>query len=385
MTLEEVKEIITNSKFNPDLKQRMVLFLPRLGKNSLESLGKEVSRGDSVIIAEYLTSLWESFANFLDGLKNKDQNALRDLSEFFAKRLSRFNDEDEFYTLGFVLDVRAIGRRAQTQLSAEQNKKLLDFEIRMFWDLPKEEVLYLLRNNILYLLEKINLLEYTRAAIYKNNWDEGDTFNQLFLDALLQNKEMLGSGESKPVGVWIKDFLSFSVPTHSQASTFGVAEFLLRGPSIKELSKIEKEGLAEILNLFVWLTEPIIVVDEVRKFIEKTKEAQSEEVTPSSFQNTQRFTLPPELLNASKPIVKPAAPPLVPAPGNQPVAKKVQMGEISQPQQMVQPERPTKTTVNYITQKPTQNQQPTKAEKYLQQEIDRKLHKLEEKTKGSKK
>ena len=171
MTIEEVKQVIENSKFEPELKQRLILTLPSLGKYTLVGLGSEVSRGDSLIIADYLVSLWENFARYLEGLKNNNAGYLINLPVFLKKNLNRFNGEDELYCLNFVLDIRPLAGGVGGGELTSDYFNLLEFEIRMIWKLPKEEVLFILENELLFLEKQTNPLQIVKVATWENEWD----------------------------------------------------------------------------------------------------------------------------------------------------------------------------------------------------------------------
>ena len=271
MTTEDVKQIITNSRFNPSLKQRLVLLLPRLGKYTLTGLGKEVSRGDSLIIADYLVSLWENFANLLDELKNKDGNAVDNFDKFLTENFSVFNGEDEFYVLNFVLDARSLAYNGQAKLTQMQYTRLLDFEIELFWYLPKEELLFLFRNSILYLSQKIKLLEYTQAAVYKNDLDYKKDFSRIFSEVLLQNEEKF---DLKTVGEWVKSYLKFSASAVFRTDVVQVAAFLTKDADVQKLNNANKNILSEILKLYVWFLAPEIKVDAVIDYIQQINQAE---------------------------------------------------------------------------------------------------------------
>lgn len=272
MTLEELKQIITNCKFDSALKQRLDLILPNLGKYTLSGLGKEVSRGDSVLIAESIVLRWENFAKLLSNIKSRGQNSSQNLTDFLNENLNIINGETEFYILNFVFDLRVMASSGQARLTEEQEKQIIDYEILLFWHLPKEEVLFLFRNKIMYLLNKIDLLKDTEVVVYENDWDFDENFNTVLLDALYQNKEILGVNGKKTVGMWIKDFYNFASGSRTSPTAFGIAEFMAKDPVVQKLAKSERENLSEILRLFVWLLDPLIDEAEVRSYKESVSD-----------------------------------------------------------------------------------------------------------------
>lgn len=309
MTIEEVKQIIANSKFDPGLKQRLVLILPRLGKYTLNGLGKELSREDSVIIADYLVSLWESFVNLLEGIRNKEADSANNLSNFLDDNLPKFNDDDQSYLLNFVLDIRSLVRRGSDNSVTGQYGQLLDFEIKLFWQLPEDEILFLFRNHLLYLLRKINLLLDTQAAAYEHDWDYRNDFSKIFTDPLLKNIEVLGA---KQIGVWIRDYINFSAPSSFRKDVVQVAEFITKDPSVQKLTNGEKSDLSEILKLYVWLLEPKINEHEVRVYREEVKEKEAERIQKIIDKEIEDSQIS---LHQTQPV---KTPPVVPTPRNAP-------------------------------------------------------------------
>jgi tetrahydromethanopterin S-methyltransferase subunit G len=287
MTIEEVKQIIKDSKFNPDLKNQLVLLLPRLAKNTLNGLVKEISRGDSVLAADYLVSLWEKFANVLDGVKTKNETAVANLLNFMDDGIQRFGGEYEIYVLNLVLDARSLVFSGKLGIPEAVYFKLLEYEIWSIWRLPQEEVLFLLKNYALNLAKNTNLLTDMQAVVYTNDWDYDKDFSQVFSNALLQNKEVLGNNSNSTVGFWIKECINYSTHNKSKITTFQVANFLTKDPAIQKLEQAEKIILSDILNLYVWFFEPRIDVDEIIKYKEEVTDKRAEEIEKREYQNAE--------------------------------------------------------------------------------------------------
>lgn len=263
MSIDEVKQIIASSNFNPDLKNRLVLLLPRLGKYTLVGLGKEVSRGDTLIIADYIVFLWENFANLLEELKNSRNNSAENLLKLLAENKSKNNGEDEIYALSLVLDIRLLVYSKQVKLTASQYEKLLNYEIWLFPELPQEEVLFLLNTHILYLSQKFNLTLGVQAVVYKNDWDYKKNFPQVFISALIANREMIGNNpifefedktKLQTVGNWLNDYIQESV-SGSEHKTGSIERiiYMQRNGNAQRLAENEKKSLSEIFRLYDWL------------------------------------------------------------------------------------------------------------------------------------
>ena len=306
MTIEEVKQVIENSKFEPELKQRLILTLPSLGKYTLVGLGSEVSRGDSLIIADYLVSLWENFARYLEGLKNNNAGYLINLPVFLKKNLNRFNGEDELYFLNFVLDIRPLAGGVGGGVLTSDYFNLLEFEIRMFWKLPKEEVLFILENELLFLEKQTNPLQIVKVATWENEWDLEKDFSKTFSDSLFQNKEALGG---RVVGDWVQQYFNFSSPSSFRNNVMQVAEYLIKDPKVKKLSENEKRILSEILKLYVWFFKSEMNREEVYDYKEQLIESRPQDID---------LTIPETFIQQEVDVV---SPPIAPAPKSLPIQK----------------------------------------------------------------
>jgi len=277
MTLDQVKRIVADSQFPPDFKRRLGLILPNLDKYILTGLGREVSRGDSLPIAASLVEKWENFARILDGLRKSDSRAVQD----FFKLLREIgdpviNEEEKLFFLSLVLDARSLAGASKLDILPQEYENILDYEISLFWHLPKEEIMFLLQNRLLFLESKINLLNHMQVVTWEHDWDYASNFSKAFSDLLYQNKEMFGAGAPKEVGVWIKEFFNFSSPTFSQATVVGVAEFLVKDPFVQKLTGAERKTLSEILKLFIWFLEPQINETEVLGYKEEMRLKEAE-------------------------------------------------------------------------------------------------------------
>jgi len=315
LSLEKVKQIITDCQFPPDLKQRLGLILPRLDKYTLAGLGREVSRGDSLPVAAALTELWENFARILDGLKKADPNAIRDFFKLFAETENNQDEDQKLYFLNLALDVRALAGNSRLNFSSGQYQDILEYEISLFWNLPKEEVMFFLQNQLLLLESRVNLLEHIKVIIWQNDWDYSRDFSRTFSDLLFKNNEKLGAAGPKSVGTWVKEYFDFSSTAAFRTDVMEVAEFLVKDPSVQKLADPEKRTLSEILKLYVWLLEPNMNEDEVLSYKEELKEKQAAKAE-------QEFL---SMLSDNRGPQTPAAgsPPAIPVPRNAPALRPI--------------------------------------------------------------
>lgn len=318
MTTDELKQIITDSKFDSGLKQKLVLLLPRLGKQTLSGLGKEVSRGDSCVSANYIVSMWENFANLLDGLKSKNKNGLDNLSKFFDKTLNKFNGDAQLYVLNLVVDVRILASGAKIGISSKLYQDILNFEISLFWYLPKEEVMFFLENELLFLESRVNLLEHLKVAVLENSWDWEKDFDKILANLLLKNKEKLGD---LTVGDWLQEYFNFSSPSTFRTDVVQVAEFLVKNQLVKKLSVDEKQSLSEILKLYVWLQKPELNSKEINSYRQQLEEQEADRIQKLIDAEIEASGVLLDSIYEEPPF---KIPPIIPTPKNLPLQKPIQ-------------------------------------------------------------
>jgi hypothetical protein len=154
-------------------------------------------------------------------------------------------------------------------------------------DLFKKHLLQILTNNF-----------DVRKALLKSIdvFDTGQVVKdqvRIYLDALRNNQEILGSNEQllktnnfKPtLSFWIKEYqtiLGTMRNAKSEPGTFHILKFLDTNQNTKLLNDDEKEILISLLDLYNWLLAPVIYADS---------SGQQEEQT-SPYITQQRFMLP---------------------------------------------------------------------------------------------
>jgi|GEM_PF-5917676 len=319
MTVEKVKQIIIASKILLGLKNRLIAILSNLNNYCLTALGLEISRKDSRLIALHLVNLWEKFAQLTNGLKKDDTVAINDFFKLLSEYDELMNDDDRLYLLNLVLDVRVLSSNKRVKLSPKQYEDLLNYEISLFWYLPKEEVIFFLQNELLFLEGKVNLLEYVKVVVWQNDWDFTKDFSQSFSEQVFKNTEILAG---KTVNSWLKDYFDFSSTSSFRKDVVQVAEFLVKNPLVQKLSNSERKTLSEILKLYVWFLEPEISEDDVINF--------KEQVRVNEIQKFKVFFEKKEDLDDAielSDLVR--IPPVIPAPKDLPLKKP--MEEVANP------------------------------------------------------
>lgn len=289
MTPEKLKSIIEVSLIPDDLKQRLNLILPNLDKNLLFGLGMELGRRDSLPIAFGLTRRFENYAGLLQGIKKGNKQLAADFLKQLEEVAGDLNDEEKSYFLYLVLDIRSASRSLKSIFSETNFKRIIDYEISLFWELPKSEVIYLLQNHLLLLEKSFNLLLHIQVICWENDWNYGKNFSQSFGQLLLQNKEILGQPAGKTVGAWIQECLNFSLENGSQISIVKIAEFLVKNAAVQKLKDAERKTLSQILKLYEWFLDPQIDEDEVLQYKEELRAKESERINQLLSKAVQEF------------------------------------------------------------------------------------------------
>ncbi len=276
--LNKVKNIINSSSYPLDLKDKLISILPHLEKHTLTGFGKELDTTDSSLVAKLLATKWEEFGVILEGVKRLEQDYFNSFMAKLEQARKSLKEEDKIHFLYLVLDVRPLISSGQQSPPIDQLNKILDYEINLFWHLPKSEVIYLLQNHLLFLESEVDLLRHVQAAVWENDWDYTKDFEKTFSDCILHNKEILGSKEPHSVSDWIKFYFESGLQKTNQINTMQVAEYLFKNRQVQRLSEREKRTLSQVLKLLAWLKDPQLDELEVLKYREGLRNVEAEEL-----------------------------------------------------------------------------------------------------------
>lgn len=195
---------------------------------------------------------------------------------------------------------------------------------------PQERV-QLFKKNILEIIQNDLNIKQTLFG-YINFFGSSDTITEetkTFMQAMGANQEVLGenqkafetSGFLPTVANWLKEYQGMariqSIGAKMDGGAFRILKFFDSNPNIKLLSEDEKDNLKSLLGLYNWLAAPIVQQPKVP-------------AGPKYIQS-QRFQLPPEVLNNQpQDLTPPAAalakplPPVV----SPPALKKLDISQI---------------------------------------------------------
>lgn len=284
MDLKKIKQEINSSNFALEYKQELISLLPELDKNTQIGLVRQVTRADNIVVAKEIVGWWKNFAKILTGLKATGPKTYDEFYGLLKQMQESLNDDVRLYFLYLVLDVRNLFYSGKIKIPQTEYVNLLKYELDMFWNLPKDEVFYLLNKNLLFLLAKIDLVKNIEVVVFDNDWDIEANFEKTFSESLLQNKEMLGAAVAKSVGQWIQDFINSSPVALSERTIVNIGNFLVKNSSVSKLSPNEKAFLSEILKLYLWFINGEIDEREVISYKEAVAEAEAKKVLALAFQ-----------------------------------------------------------------------------------------------------
>jgi hypothetical protein len=264
MTIEEAKKLINNSKFTKSNKTRLVLLINNLGFYALDGLAVEISKHSNLLIQDYIVELWQRFEKIYLGFKAGNKTVYND----FFELLNEFKnfcswDEEVVFLLYLIMDFKSLITSKKISLSKDQQQKILEYELKIFWRLPKIEILDLMQNNLLFFNKNNNLFNLLQIAFLENDLDYKNDFINKLSESLIKNKEVLSNTVKTSIGNWINNFINFTNGGSVHFDVYGIAEFLFKSEEVKKLSSDEKNNLSEILKIFVWLKNPQIDEDQI--------------------------------------------------------------------------------------------------------------------------
>ena len=262
MQQQELKNIIQNSKWQPEEKTQLLLLLPNFGNKMWEFIADEVASFGSQFESKYLLSALADFVAYSNDL------AAGNPEKFIA--LLSVSPEDARYDFGryvlpYVLDIKLLVRQNKLRASSEVSDAITEFEARFFENLPNDEWVQILQENLLEFLSKNYDIAALLQGFYTSHFNgKKKEFIISLLQALEKNREVLGQQPlvlegkklSPQVQYWIKDYIGFIPRIGSDRSTFDEVKYLKGSPNVSKLSITEKNSLLQILKIYSWLLNP---------------------------------------------------------------------------------------------------------------------------------
>jgi hypothetical protein len=200
--------------------------------------------------------------------------------------------------LPIILDIKSLENKNQIQINPELWNAMNGIEALVFEELPQEEVISILKSNLLFFLGKVDMVFQLKRRYVLDDGDFVENWGVPFLQALKNNEEVLGSGNimvdnrGMPPFVknWIQDFISFLPTPIAQRSALEEAQYFSKSPNLKVLTSEDKRVLQELLQLHDWLLHPSGTFEELDILEPKPRvssEAVAAPATPQAVANIQ--------------------------------------------------------------------------------------------------
>lgn len=301
--IEQLKNSLKASKWSEESQKKILVVLPRLGKNNIEFLQDKVEGFETRLEAKYIALVLEEEVSMLEKLLESDT---KDFITLIRSGYDRPSYDFGQYIIPFVLDVAWGIRQHKIPQSSYLLEAILEFEIKFFSALPLDEVLLLVQENIVSLAQKTSMLLLFKQYFWRNFKGYKKTFSTDLLSALERNEEKLGSEnlviEEKKyrptVHNWIQDYIQSLPRSVSARSTFDEIQYIRTSKNVLSLREEEKTILLEIVKLHNWFLNPIVNEKEVRRY-----EAEQEMEKEKTVQLVNTTTAVPENMVAQQQFV----------------------------------------------------------------------------------
>lgn len=269
--IDQLKNSLKASKWSKESQQRILAVLPRLGKNNIEFLQNKVEGFETRLEAKYIAAVLEEEVSMLEKLIGSD-------TKDFIKLLRGGYDRPSYdfgnYVLPFVLDIAWALRQHKIPQSSDLAEAVIEFEIAFFSQLPFEEVILLVQEDVVSLAKKSSMLLLLKQYYWKKFRGYKKSFSADMLAALEGNEERLGSEnlsmEDKKypptVHNWIQDYIQSLPRSISARSTFDEIQYIRTSKNVELLSEEEKAILLEIVKLHNWFINPAVNEKEIRRY-----------------------------------------------------------------------------------------------------------------------
>lgn len=254
--LQKINSQIDVSTFDAGLKEQIRLILPNLGQALTFRLWQLLSRNDSKLFEDDIVKNFNLYSNLYKGIKSKDFEAKNlFLREINTEWVVLDEDRQKDY-LAFVLDVYKLFQSNSDFLNKEELELLLSKICFMFSDLSKDDLLYVVSNNLVYLLDNIDLISEMQLSAYLGNWTYVKGFTKRLVDSVQANKEVIDIATKSTIEFVIKEFIAFSKSALDQRNLTDISSFLVKHPVISKFDSTAKKRVSEVLKLQMWLLQP---------------------------------------------------------------------------------------------------------------------------------
>lgn len=287
-----------------------------------------VSLNDADVSQDHIYTFSNSTYQALESLsRGGDYEATR----FIAWNADNVNYDRGRWLFSLIEDIKSDIYAKKITPSPQLLKVMGLYEAMHIRNIANRDMLNLMQSNLQFFLRYADLSnELKRRFYYDNVVLPEENWSQPFIDALRQNKELIGSTDitldNKPqkpyVSNWLHDFDLANTTTANDKSAFNLVKYFNQSANAKSLKEDERQKIALILKLYQWLLFPSASEAEVDAY-----EAQDLENSPAYLELIQ--SAPLSISSAeSEPVApverqdRPPQPPRQPAPVQDIVRKR---------------------------------------------------------------
>lgn len=266
MNITQVNEIVNKAQVPKEEVDILLSLIKQVPRNLLHGIGVIMSKTDNFPIADSLLHEWTMFLNIYKGLKSGDRNSKTEFLKILEENWMGWDEEKKQNYLYFLMDVRNLSAVVPDLFTRLEFEQLIKKEIYMLWKLPKEEILYLLRYELLLMIDNLNIVSDLQVAINDNYLLYKQSFTADFTGELMQNKQKVGTDNPKTISEWINEFVGFMPTSPTKRNIADIGSFMVKNQSVLKLDEVQKRYISETLKLYIWLLNPDLVEDRVENY-----------------------------------------------------------------------------------------------------------------------
>jgi hypothetical protein len=323
--IQEVQERIKKTKLSRNFQDAIIKLLPDFGESVLNFVYSESQKKGFEYFGQTLLELLQLFES---AQKKLEQNNSSEAVNLIIQAYDNPRWANGEYVLPWVLDLEKLLFKKPKLQDKDLLSALAIFKIKVFENLPPQEVAGLLENYAVnILLQGINLSLLLKKYVYLKHWDGDAAIIKPMRDALLSNTELL-SEETVSVGgknvpsTFANIFKNFNESNSNSKgikTNLDVSRYVV---SYKNISKENKEILVALFTIYLWMLNPIVVQQEIYPDSEIKTFVSEDEMASfiGDFEDSESEAA------QELPLIK--KPPVVPVPKDRPAVR--QMDEISQ-------------------------------------------------------
>ncbi len=308
-TREQLTELLQQSNWPAEEKQKLLGMVPKLGSNTINFLYREVDTFFSEITADIVVTTVEKTTN---AVKNFSSNP----SELI-QILNTAPDDPDFDFGKYIVPIIA-DSRSPIVTNGATREALLKFELRLIKELPESELLEVVKTSTSYFVSNCNLLMEFKRINFLRGIGEDKNWGRQYVTALENSEELFGSKEVYITGKkypghiknWIKDFIASIPVAVSERTTFEEVQYLKRSPNASKLSQVQQQQLLDIIKLYRWFLDPFVTEEEVTEYENKLNAKLYPPETEVETETVQQVPSVPKSLNFGfkKPVEDVSAP-----------------------------------------------------------------------------